>query len=449
MTNPALADSLVVPDDTLGTERSVVTDIDAVTQQIEGGATRGTNLFHSFLEFNVAEDHSLYFANPTGIDTILSRVTGGNPSEILGRLGVLGNADLFLANPNGIVFGEHASLDVTGSFYATTAEAISLGDEVFSAVEPQNNSLLSVRPDAMFENYLTGSSGDITSEARLVTSGNLALAAQNLQLQGQLLTGQDLTLLAMDTVTVRDTATETSVAEAGGNLTVQGNQLVDIFALNHPGSGLFSGRDLVLRSDSPVIGDGHFLAGGNFQVETLDGSNGDLLSPTDPIILARGNVSLEDYNAASLHIFAGGSVTLGNVTITGTGPVDSTINLNNNNPVDPRNPAGIRFSDLAEFEVPDYEVTVNADGTVSRVPIARTITIDGSNQATLDVRAGVDWDALGIMTIDPDPRVIGNVTLVPPDPGLSSAITINGDVTITGTGPVDSTINLNNNNPVD
>ncbi|MEO0490704.1 MAG: filamentous hemagglutinin N-terminal domain-containing protein, partial [Cyanobacteria bacterium J06659_2] len=89
---PAVADSLVVPDDTLGTERSVVTDIDAVTQQIEGGATRGTNLFHSFLEFNVAEDHSLYFANPTGIDTILSRVTGGNPSEILGRLGVLGNA---------------------------------------------------------------------------------------------------------------------------------------------------------------------------------------------------------------------------------------------------------------------------------------------------------------------------------------------------------------------
>ncbi|MEO0536708.1 MAG: filamentous hemagglutinin N-terminal domain-containing protein [Cyanobacteria bacterium P01_A01_bin.123] len=444
---PAVADSLVVPDDTLSAEGSVVTDIDTVTQQIEGGATRGANLFHSFLEFNVGEDQQVYFANPTGIDTILSRVTGGNPSEILGRLGVLGDADLFLANPNGIVFGEHASLDVNGSFYATTAEAIPLGDGVFSAVESQNSSLLTVRPDAMFENYLTGSSGDITSEARLVTGGNLALAAQNLQLQGQLLAGQDLTLLATDTVTVRDTATEAFVAEAGGNLTVQGNQLVDIFALNHPESGLFSGRDLVLRSDASIIGDAHFYANGNWRIEQLSGDLQAMLSPTDPIILAGGDVSFSNYTGASLHILAGGSVTLGSITINSTGPVETTINPSNNTRYNSVNP----ISDLASFELTEYRATYNADGTVRTVePISVPIIIDGSSQATLDVRAGIDWSSLGGLVPNtsgtsshintvllPSPSLVNNPLLTPPAQLTTTSnsggadITVNGDIRIT------------------
>ncbi len=77
---------------------------------------RGANLFHSFREFNVEEGRSAYFTNPAPIENILSRVTGDNPSQILGKLGVLGNANLFLINPNGIIFGQNASLDVRGSF---------------------------------------------------------------------------------------------------------------------------------------------------------------------------------------------------------------------------------------------------------------------------------------------------------------------------------------------
>ncbi|WP_293084779.1 filamentous hemagglutinin N-terminal domain-containing protein [Moorena sp. SIO4A1] len=41
---------------------------------------------------------------------MLSRVTGTNVSNILGTLGVLGNANLFLINPNGIVFGSNSRL---------------------------------------------------------------------------------------------------------------------------------------------------------------------------------------------------------------------------------------------------------------------------------------------------------------------------------------------------
>ncbi|MEO1299983.1 MAG: filamentous hemagglutinin N-terminal domain-containing protein, partial [Cyanobacteria bacterium J06636_16] len=121
---PVWAQSEVIPDDTLGVESSVVTELDVLNQQIEGGAIRGGTLFHSFSEFNVSEGHGVYFANPIDVESILTRVTGSNPSHILGTLGVAGPADLFLLNPNGIVFGENASLDVSGSFFASTATEI-------------------------------------------------------------------------------------------------------------------------------------------------------------------------------------------------------------------------------------------------------------------------------------------------------------------------------------
>ncbi|MDB9448044.1 filamentous hemagglutinin N-terminal domain-containing protein, partial [Anabaena sp. CS-542/02] len=82
---------------------------------IEGGAIRGSNLFHSFTDFNVGADRGVYFSNPDNIGNILTRVTGSNPSSILGTLGVLGNANLFLINPHGISFGDNARLDVKGS----------------------------------------------------------------------------------------------------------------------------------------------------------------------------------------------------------------------------------------------------------------------------------------------------------------------------------------------
>ncbi|HEY9610078.1 filamentous hemagglutinin N-terminal domain-containing protein, partial [Allocoleopsis sp.] len=84
--SPTLAQ--ITPDSTLGAESSVVTPNVNVrgfsAERIEGGAVRGANLFHSFQEFNVGDGQRVYFANPTGIENILSRVTGNNLSNILG-----------------------------------------------------------------------------------------------------------------------------------------------------------------------------------------------------------------------------------------------------------------------------------------------------------------------------------------------------------------------------
>lgn len=142
------ASAQIVPDDSLGSERSSLQRDVLVNgqraDQIQGGAQRDSNLFHSFEQFNVGDGQRVYFAAPDGIDRILARVTGGR-SRIDGTLGASGTADLFLLNPNGIVFGQNARLDVGGSFVASTAEAIAFPNQFsFSAVDPQSPPLLTV-----------------------------------------------------------------------------------------------------------------------------------------------------------------------------------------------------------------------------------------------------------------------------------------------------------------
>jgi filamentous hemagglutinin family protein len=103
----------VVPDGSLGAEGSVLTPgvftESGQVDRIDGGASRGNNLFHSFADFNVSPGQRLYFANPTAIENIVSRVTGGRESSIWGTLSVLGDANLLIINPSSILFGSNAN----------------------------------------------------------------------------------------------------------------------------------------------------------------------------------------------------------------------------------------------------------------------------------------------------------------------------------------------------
>ncbi len=198
----------VVGDTSLGAESSVVTpnvNINGLpADRIDGGATRGANLFHSFLEFNVGIGQQVYFSNPPGIENIFSRVTGTDPSDILGTLGVTGNANLFLLNPNGIIFGRNASLDVGGSFYATTASGIQFGNGgEFSATNPQAlSSLLTINPSAFFFTA-RANQGGIINQSRVTqtvvgtpTDGLKVPNGQTLLLLGGNVTNDDGRLIA-------------------------------------------------------------------------------------------------------------------------------------------------------------------------------------------------------------------------------------------------------------
>ncbi|MBW4643945.1 MAG: filamentous hemagglutinin N-terminal domain-containing protein [Goleter apudmare HA4340-LM2] len=176
-----LAQSNIVPDNTLGAESSqIITNyLDFPVEAITGGATRRVNLFHSFYEFNISADRGAYFLVPNAnIQNILARVTGNNPSEILGILGTdrTSNPNLYLMNPNGIIFGKNTQIDVTGSFVATTANAIQFpGGAEFSASSPKipDNSLLSVNPTAfLFNQIINQGANSIENRGFLEVGGN-------------------------------------------------------------------------------------------------------------------------------------------------------------------------------------------------------------------------------------------------------------------------------------
>ncbi|MDY6902305.1 MAG: filamentous hemagglutinin N-terminal domain-containing protein, partial [Cyanobacteriota bacterium] len=131
------AKAQLIPDNTLGNENSLVNSVNSVEDRINGGAVRGSNLFHSFKEFNIGNNKSVYFNNSTSIQNILTRITGNNSSQIFGKLGVLGDANLFIINPNGIIFGKNASLDIKATFVGNDASYINFADgKTFSAVAP-------------------------------------------------------------------------------------------------------------------------------------------------------------------------------------------------------------------------------------------------------------------------------------------------------------------------
>ena len=155
----------VLPDSTTGTiirgsSETCVTDC-----TIDGGlrSPNNRNLFHSFRTFNVPNRAIVRFAS-SGARNILVRVTGGVASQIDGQLAVDGTANLFLLNPKGVVFGNHASLNLNGSFAVSTADAIRFGQQgEFSATESTVPALLSVDPSAFL--FSQGTHGQIENRS--------------------------------------------------------------------------------------------------------------------------------------------------------------------------------------------------------------------------------------------------------------------------------------------
>lgn len=139
----------LIPDNSLGTDSSQVLNSiasDGTPQSvIEQGALRGNNLFHSFDRFDLSSSEAAYFVNPAGVTQIFTRITGQSPSQVNGTLGVLGDADLFLLNPNGLVFGPNARLDLAGSFMGSTAQQVQFADGlIFGTSQPDLNAPLSL-----------------------------------------------------------------------------------------------------------------------------------------------------------------------------------------------------------------------------------------------------------------------------------------------------------------
>ncbi len=130
----------VVEDNTLSTE---VNSENNRAFTVNAREQKGDNLFHSFSEFSIPNNGSVLFNNALTIQNIITRVTGASVSNINGLIQSNGTANLFLLNPNGIIFGAGARLDIGGSFIGTTAESLVFPDATFST-KPNSKPLLSV-----------------------------------------------------------------------------------------------------------------------------------------------------------------------------------------------------------------------------------------------------------------------------------------------------------------
>ena len=163
------------------------------------GLTQGTNLLHTFLTFNVNAGESATFTGSNDISNIIARVTGDSASQIDGLLrSTITDANLFLINPNGIAFGEGASIDINGSLHLSTANSITFADDSTLLVSDTGASGLTAAAPSAF---------GFGSDAASITFNGVAInVGETDQVSTIAMAAPDITI------------TESSIAMNGGDL---------------------------------------------------------------------------------------------------------------------------------------------------------------------------------------------------------------------------------------
>ncbi|MCK5877491.1 MAG: filamentous hemagglutinin N-terminal domain-containing protein, partial [Candidatus Marithrix sp.] len=220
----------------------------------ELGQQHGSNLFHSFAQFSINSNESATFSGPDSINNIISRVTGGSISNIDGMLtSTIPNADLYLINPAGLIFGPNATLDIQGSFHISSADTLHFQDgSQFNATNPLNT-VLTVAPVASF-GFLTDSPAplvfDNNKEFTLPTGKDLSLTGGDISINGSFMTASH-GKINLVSVAEPDKISITSPApKQAGNITVKNS----IVTINGGGSsgGIFIRAGKLLLNNSNI-----------------------------------------------------------------------------------------------------------------------------------------------------------------------------------------------------
>lgn len=141
---PAYAQTLSVRADGV-TDTTIIGSRDCSADCIITGDSRsGSNLFHSFGKFSLADGVTATFEDE-GATNIFANVSD-EISIVNGRLAVRGpgSANLFLLNQHGIIFGSNVALSIAGSFVASTAESVIFSDGLQFGIRNISEPLLTI-----------------------------------------------------------------------------------------------------------------------------------------------------------------------------------------------------------------------------------------------------------------------------------------------------------------
>jgi filamentous hemagglutinin family protein len=190
----------VVLDNTLGVvSGSIALDVDQtyVIDADSMGETAGSNAFFSFSEFNVeAGNRAKFTGSNIAYDNFIARVSGNDASLIEGGLiSKVTGANLWLMNPNGVVFSRGASVDIAGSLHVSSSDYIRFDDSnsVPFYADTTKPWLATVASPNAF-----GFSGDIAlsdvqveqARMRVAPGENLSLVGGNVFVDGSVLTAE-------------------------------------------------------------------------------------------------------------------------------------------------------------------------------------------------------------------------------------------------------------------
>ena len=224
--------------------------------EITGGTQAGGNLFHSFSQFSVPTGNAAYFNNAPLIENIFSRVTGGSASQIDGLIRANGTANLFLLNPNGILFGSNARLDIGGSFTASTGDRIVFADGTqFKATDTASQPLLTISTPLGVQ-YGTQPSGTISNAGNLAVkpNANITLFGTTVTHTGQLVAPGGTVQVLGDRIALLDNALiDVSAVGGGGTVLIGGDYQGKGTVPN--ASHTFVAKDVTINADA--LGNGN------------------------------------------------------------------------------------------------------------------------------------------------------------------------------------------------
>ncbi|WP_310424003.1 S-layer family protein [Chamaesiphon sp. VAR_48_metabat_135_sub] len=391
-----------VVDPTLGTQVSAGNN----NFNITGGLNKGQTLFHSFRDFSIPTNGQANFSRPVGNRDIITRVTGGVFSDINGLVNTNG-ANFFLINPQGVVFGTNARLNVGKAFFATTANGIDLVDGGgksynFGVNGAGDAALLTVNPNVLFNPNKLIMGGSDSGSRGIVNYGTL------------------------------QTSKESHISFIGGNVTLDGSDgggkivapggKIDLGGVNSAGTVTIDNGGLVF-GNGLTFSDVSLVNGAETNVNNDSGNAGNIdiqarnLSLTNASrILAANNGT---GNAGNVDI-----KTTGNITISGT----NDPNLLTGDPDNSNSLSNIFVSTSGQGDPGQISIDAGGDLTITnRGGLLANINPKGNGNGNSQ---GIDIKAANISLTN-----ISSIQAAAYGQGNGGSIKINttGNLTISGT----------------